>query len=49
MRGFQLWLNLPAKDKMTEPRYQDIAPDRIPLIDLGDGAEAKLIAGRCAG
>ena len=45
MRGFQLWLNLPAKDKMTEPRYQDITPDRIPMVDLGAGASAKLIAG----
>ena len=45
MRGFQLWLNLPAKDKMTEPRYQDIPPERIPTIDLGNGAEARLIAG----
>ncbi|MGH6948997.1 MAG: pirin family protein, partial [Kiloniellales bacterium] len=31
MRGFQLWVNLPAKDKMTAPRYQDIAPERIPV------------------
>ncbi len=45
MRGFQLWLNLPAKDKMTEPRYQDIPPDQIPTVDLGAGASAKLIAG----
>jgi redox-sensitive bicupin YhaK (pirin superfamily) len=45
MRGFQLWLNLPAKDKMTEPRYQDIPPEQIPTVDLGDGAEARLIAG----
>ncbi len=30
MRGFQLWVNLPAKDKMTAPRYQEFAPDRIP-------------------
>jgi len=46
MRGFQLWLNLPAKDKMTEPRYQDIPPDQIPSVDLGGGASAKLIAGQ---
>ncbi|HVY35577.1 MAG TPA: pirin family protein [Caulobacteraceae bacterium] len=45
MRGFQLWLNLPAKDKMTEPRYQDIPADMIPKVDLGAGAGAKLIAG----
>ena len=30
MWGFQLWVNLPAKDKMIEPRYQDIAPEAIP-------------------
>jgi hypothetical protein len=49
MRGFQLWLNLPAKDKMTEPRYQDIPPEQIPIVDLGDGAQAKLIAGALGG
>ena len=32
MWGFQLWVNLPAKDKMTAPRYQDIAPERIPEV-----------------
>src|SRR5690606_12305198 len=31
MRGFQLWVNLPAKEKMTEPRYQEFAPESIPL------------------
>jgi len=30
MRGFQLWLNLPARDKMTAPRYQEFGPERIP-------------------
>jgi redox-sensitive bicupin YhaK (pirin superfamily) len=45
MRGFQLWLNLPAKDKMIPPRYQDIPPDRIPRIDLSEGVSVKLIAG----
>src|ERR1700756_3335962 len=32
MWGFQLWINLPARDKMTMPRYQDIAPDQIPVV-----------------
>jgi redox-sensitive bicupin YhaK (pirin superfamily) len=45
MQGFQLWLNLPAKDKMTAPRYQDIPPDRIPLAEPAPGVEAKVIAG----
>src|SRR5262249_12278278 len=46
MRGFQLWVNLPAKDKMTAPRYQDIAPSRIPTVSLGEGVAAKVIAGK---
>lgn len=49
MRGFQLWVNLPAKDKMTTPRYQDIPPDRIPVVDAGNGAEVVAIAGRVRG
>src|SRR5579862_4511275 len=49
MQGFQLWVNLPAKDKMTAPRYQDIAPERIPVVQLGDGASAKVLAGEIAG
>lgn len=35
MRGFQLWVNLPARDKMQAPRYQDIAPERLPVLQLG--------------
>jgi redox-sensitive bicupin YhaK (pirin superfamily) len=49
MQGIQLWLNLPAKDKMTAPRYQDIAPERIPTVQLAPGVSAKLIAGELAG
>jgi redox-sensitive bicupin YhaK (pirin superfamily) len=49
MQGFQLWLNLPAKDKMGAPRYQDIAPERIPLAHPAQGVEAKVIAGKLAG
>jgi redox-sensitive bicupin YhaK (pirin superfamily) len=45
MWGFQLWVNLPAKSKMTAPRYQDIAPADIPRIDLGNGSELRVIAG----
>lgn len=46
MQGFQLWLNLPAKDKMGPPRYQDIASERIPAFSPAPGVIAKLIAGR---
>jgi redox-sensitive bicupin YhaK (pirin superfamily) len=49
MAGFQLWVNLPAKDKMCAPRYQDIAAERIPSIDDAGGAIVKVIAGSFAG
>jgi quercetin 2,3-dioxygenase len=49
MQGFQLWVNLPAKDKLTDPRYQDIAADRVPTAQLSDGASAKVLAGEIAG
>src|SRR3546814_1532845 len=39
MWGFQLWVNLPAKDKMTAPRYQDIGPERIPVVRPAEGVE----------
>jgi len=46
MHGFQLWVNLPAKDKMTAPRYQDIPPGDIPEVDAGNGVRVRVIAGR---
>ena len=49
MQGFQLWLNLPARDKMGPPRYQDIAPEQIPTVSPAPGVTAKVIAGRFAG
>ena len=49
MWGFQLWVNLPAKDKMTAPRYQDIEPDAIPLVTLENNAQVKVIAGTYGG
>ncbi len=48
MAGFQLWLNLPAKDKMTDARYQDIPAADIPVLKLG-GAVVKVIAGAIDG
>jgi quercetin 2,3-dioxygenase len=45
MWGFQLWVNLPAKDKMTAPRYQDIAPEAIPEFSPAEGVVVRLIAG----
>jgi redox-sensitive bicupin YhaK (pirin superfamily) len=49
MRGFQLWINLPARLKLTAPRYQDIAADAIPVVDAGDGVEVKVLAGEFLG
>ena len=49
MQGFQLWVNLPAKDKMTAPRYQDIAATQVPTAYLGGGVSARVLAGEIAG
>jgi len=48
MQGFQLWLNLPAKEKMLDPAYKDIPAASIPVI-TGEGHTIKLIAGSQAG
>lgn len=44
IKGLQLWLNLPAKDKMTHPKYRDITHDKIPTIK-NDGFQVKVISG----
>ncbi len=48
MRGFQLWINLPARDKMTAPRYQEFGPEKIPSVSV-EGARIKVIAGQVSG
>ncbi|MBK7250261.1 MAG: pirin family protein [Gammaproteobacteria bacterium] len=45
LRGFQLWINLPARDKMTAPDYQEFGPERIPVVAVRTGARVKVIAG----
>src|SRR5919204_2725883 len=45
MHGFQLWANLPASLKMTEPRYQDIAAADIPEAIDDDGTRVRVICG----
>ena len=45
----QLWVNLPKKDKMTQPKYQGITSNDIPKVKLGDGTELRVIAGEFAG
>jgi redox-sensitive bicupin YhaK (pirin superfamily) len=46
MRGFQLWVNLPAKEKMKPAAYRDIPAAELPVADLDGGGSVKLIAGR---
>lgn len=46
LQGFQLWVNLPAAEKMTAPGYQGFAPPVIPIDSLEAGGEIKVIAGK---
>jgi redox-sensitive bicupin YhaK (pirin superfamily) len=49
MEGFQLWLNLPARDKMTKPWYRDIAAEELPRYTTAAGASVQVIAGNSNG
>lgn len=44
MRGFQLWINLPAKHKMSDPAYQEYGPDSLPVVQEA-GARVKVLMG----
>ncbi|MFZ5518193.1 MAG: pirin family protein [Candidatus Zhuqueibacterota bacterium] len=49
MRGFQLWVNLPASHKMIHPRYQEIGTDQIPEVVVDEHVSVKIIAGQMHG
>ncbi len=49
MVGFQLWVNLPARLKMTKPRYQGILSNQIPEVTREDGVKIRVIAGEVDG
>ena len=49
MWGFQLWVNLPARDKLCPPRYQDIAPELVPQVEAPGGAHVRVVAGEACG
>jgi quercetin 2,3-dioxygenase len=50
LHGFQLWVNLPQRDKMIKPHYQDIPSSKIPVAQTEDGTvKAKVIAGEALG
>jgi quercetin 2,3-dioxygenase len=46
--GYQLWLNLPARLKMTEPKYQDIPAEDLPVVEK-DGVRVKILSGNYQG
>jgi len=47
MGGFQLWVNMPAKLKMSRPRYQEVAARSIPIMERPGGTRVRVVAGRC--
>ena len=49
MAGFQLWVNLAAKDKMQAPAYRDVPPAGVPLVELDGGVRVRVIAGSALG
>jgi redox-sensitive bicupin YhaK (pirin superfamily) len=49
LRGFQLWVNLPQREKMRSPRYQNISPDEVPEVEADAGVRVRVIAGRARG
>lgn len=49
MEGFQLWVNLPARLKMSRPRYREIKADRVPEVRRKDGVRVRVVAGEAGG
>jgi hypothetical protein len=49
LRGLQLWVNLPAAAKMSAPHYRGLVSREIPVVPIGDGGEARVIAGDVGG
>ena len=47
--GLQLWLNLPAREKMSRPKYRDLQADRLTDVETDEGARMRVIAGEAAG
>jgi quercetin 2,3-dioxygenase len=49
MYGFQLWANLPSREKMMDPRYRDVADEQIPELKLPNDTIIKIISGKVSG
>ena len=47
--GLQIWLNLPAKDKMTRPKYRELRAGSLPEVTTDDGAKIRVLAGEAMG
>jgi hypothetical protein len=48
VNGFQLWVNLPAAEKLSKPRYQEVATDTIPMVE-SNGVSVRVVAGSYGG
>lgn len=48
IKGFQLWVNLPAVEKMSQPRYQEVTADTIPVME-NEGVQVRVVAGEYNG
>ena len=49
MEGFQLWANLPASNKMMNPRYRDVKSNEIPVVAMENGVKIRIICGKVNG
>jgi hypothetical protein len=49
MYGFQLWANLPSREKMMDPRYRDVANEQMSEVKLPNGTAIKIISGEVSG
>ncbi len=49
MSGFQLWVNLAAKDKLCPPAYRDVPPSGVPVLSLANGVTVRVVAGASHG
>lgn len=49
LEGIQLWVNLSPENKMVQPRYQDMKRESFPIVDFGNGAELRVVAGEFNG
>ena len=49
MWGFQLWANLPKRQKMMDPRYREVTSTQIPVVKTADGATVRIISGKVDG